>query len=112
MRSVAERYAVAAFAFLAAAVWLGVGLISGFACLLVFLLAAQAVRLYQQRSDAREEAQTSSRERRSRDSRIVAEEPSSSRRRSRSADRPASSRRLYDADREDLAWPAVGESSW
>jgi hypothetical protein len=52
-RSVAERYLVAAFAFMASATWLGVSLTSGFACLFVFVLAQQAGRLYQGRTNSR-----------------------------------------------------------
>ena len=44
-RSVA-RYLVAAFAFMAAATWVGISLTGGFTCLLVFVLTFQAVRLY------------------------------------------------------------------
>jgi hypothetical protein len=62
VRSVTERYLVAAFAFMAAATWLGVALIHGFICLLVALLASQAWRLYQRRADVR--ARTATRRRR------------------------------------------------
>lgn len=112
MRSVAERYAVAGFAFLAAAVWLGVGLIHGFACLFVFVLAFRAVRLYQRRSDSPGRVQASRRERQPRHPRVAAEEPSASPRRSRAADRPASSRRLYDADRDESGWMVASEPTW
>lgn len=49
-RSAVKRYLLAAFAFMAAAIWFGEGLTNGFACLLVFELALQAARLYQRRS--------------------------------------------------------------
>jgi hypothetical protein len=58
VRSVTERYVVAAFAFMATATWLGVALIHGLLCLLVALLASQAVRLYQRRTDTRGRATT------------------------------------------------------
>lgn len=112
MRLVAERYAVASFAFLAAAVWFGVGLIGAFACLFVFVLAFQAVRLYQQRSDSPGQEQASRRERQSRNSRVAVEEPSAASRRPRSADRPASSPRLYDADHDESGWMVASEPTW
>jgi hypothetical protein len=112
VRSVAERYAVAAFAFMAAAVWLGVGLTHGFACLLVFVLAVQAVRLYQRRSEARDRAGASSRDRRSRSERVPAEERSASSRRRPTSGRPSSSGLLYDGDRQEPGWPVAGEAAW
>lgn len=95
-RSVTERYAIAAAAFMAAAVWLGVGLVNGFLCLFVFLLAGQAVRIYQRRDDARERAVD--------------------RRRQQTRRRPAAERPSrsvpYDTDREQLDWQAVGDAAW
>lgn len=94
-RSVAERYAVAAFAFMAAATWLGVGLVHGLLCLLVALVGAQAMRIYQRRSDSR--ARTSARRRRARP-RPATERPQRS--------------RLYDSDTEEFDWPTAGDAAW
>jgi type III secretory pathway component EscV len=109
VRSVAERYLVAAFAFIAAATWLSVGLINGFACLFLSVLAFQAVRLYQRRSDSRGRAAT--RDRPSRSRRASAEERIPSRRH-RATDRPASSGHPYDADRDEYSWSAASEPAW
>lgn len=95
-RSATERYAVAAFAFMAAATWLGVGLIHGLLCLLVAGLAAQAVRIYQRRSDSRERAVAQRRHRR----------------RQRPAENRSPRSGLYDADRADVDWQAAGDAAW
>lgn len=103
-RSVAERYLVAAFAFMATATWLGVGLTSGFTCLLVFVLAFQAVRLYQRRGGSRSQRAGSRRERPSRYQPLTGEETElllpepSGHGRSRLSDR------VYDGDQES-GWP-------
>jgi hypothetical protein len=110
-RSVAERYLVAAFAFVAAATWLGVGLEHGLACLLVFVLAVQAVRLYQRRSSARSRHAPLRRERPSH------YEPSPQK---KDTPLPATSRRVrsrpsgrvYDGGREEIGRPVASEASW
>ncbi len=117
MRSVVERYLVAAFAFMAAAIWLGVGLKNGFACLLVFVLASQAVRLYQQRSGSRGHRAGSrherpSRERSSRPKRASVKErdipiPTPPR-----IERPRPSGRVYDGGHEEIGWPVPSEATW
>ena len=97
-RSGVERYAVAGVAFVAAATVLGVGLVDGLVCLAVFLVASQAVRAFQRRSDARTPA---ARERRPR---TRPEAPAIERR-----PRPG----VYDVDSVKLDWPAVGDAaSW
>jgi hypothetical protein len=111
VRSVAERYAVAAFAFMAAATWLGVGLTSGFACLFVFVMASQVVRLYQRRSGARSRGISSSRERRPRSQPASAEERSAFQT-APGRDRSRPSGRLYDGGREEFGRPAPSESAW
>jgi hypothetical protein len=95
-RSVAERYAVGAFAFMAAATWLGVGLTHGLMCLFVALLGSQATRIYQRRHDARTRstAQRSQRTRR----------PPAQERRQRSD--------VYDAGAEDYDRRAVADAAW
>lgn len=110
-RSVAKRYLVAAFAFMAAAIWLGVGLTSGFACLLVFVLALQAVRLYQRRSTVR-----------SRRTRSRREQPSRYESSPEEKDRPLPaapgrhrarpSGHVYDGGREEIGWPVPSEATW
>ena len=97
-RLVAERYAVAAFGFIAAATWLGVGLIHGLLCLLASLLAAQATRIYQRRSDSRSRVSARQRHRERARPRPVAERPQRS--------------RLYDGDGEDFDWPTAGDAAW
>lgn len=111
-RSLAARYLVAAFAFMAAAAWVGVSLTGGFTCLFVFVLALQAVRLYQRRSDSRSRRSSPRRERPSRHEpdwageQIPSSAPPARRDRSRSSDR------VYDGDREELGWPVAGEAAW
>jgi hypothetical protein len=46
-----QRYLIGAIAFAAAAVWSGVGLLSAFVCLLVFVIALLVVAAMQRRSD-------------------------------------------------------------
>ena len=95
VRSVAERYTVAAFAFVAAATWLGVGVVHGLLCLFVAALAAQATRFQQRRRDARSRA--------------------SARRRARARRPPAAHRpqrsRPYDTGAEIVDWAAVGDGA-
>jgi hypothetical protein len=117
VRSVAGRYLVGAFAFMAAATWLGVGLTSGFACLAVFLLASQAVRVYQQRSgsDSRRAGsrqERPSRERPSRSKRASAEERDVSIPAAPRIERPRPSGRVYDGDYEQLGWPVASDATW
>ena len=118
MRSVAERHLVAAFAFMAAAIWLGVGLTNGFACLLVFVLASQAVRVYQQRSgsDSRRAGsrqERPSRERPSRSKRSFAWAMGVSIPAAPRIERPRPSGRVYDGDRERLgSQPVASEATW
>ena len=109
-RSVAVRYLVAAFAFLAAAIWFGVGLKDGFACLLAFVLAFQAVRLYQLRSSVRSRRAPSRREKASR------HQPSLEQTDTRLPDatrsvRTGRSGRVYDVGREQTAWPLPSEAT-
>jgi hypothetical protein len=116
MRSVAERYLVAAFAFMAAAIWLGVSLTSGFACLFVFVLASQAVRLYQQRSGSDSRHAGSRRERPSRERSSYSNRVSTKEKDSIPAapriERPRPSGRLYDGDREEFGRPVASEATW
>ena len=110
-RSVAERYLVAAIAFVAAATWFGVGLEDGFACLLAFVLALQAVRLYQRRSSVRSRRAPSRRERPSRYESSPEEKerplPAASGR-----DRTRPSGHVYDGGREEIGWPVPSKATW
>lgn len=54
MKALAQRYAVAAMAFAAAAVWLGVGVVSGLECLLAFLVTSVAMDAVQRRNRVQE----------------------------------------------------------
>jgi hypothetical protein len=108
-RLVAARYTVAAFAFMAAATWLGVGLTSGFACLFVFVIACQAVRLYQRQSGSRARAGSrrkgrAYREAASAEEREISPPPAPTRSRHRSG-------RVYDGGREELGWPVASEAT-
>lgn len=111
-RSVIERYLVAAFAFLAAAAWLGVGLENGFACLFAFVLTFQAVRVYQRRSDVRSRRAPSRRQRPTR------HEPPSVEGREMPApvnsgrDPAKRSSQLYDGDRDGIGWAIPSEATW
>jgi hypothetical protein len=111
-RTVAARYLVAAFAFMAAATWLGVGLTSGFTCLLVFVMALQAVRLYQRRNDLRTRRAGSRRERPSRHKPVPAEERSTSSPAPSRRERSRPSGRAYDGGREQTGWPPASEATW
>jgi hypothetical protein len=110
-RSVAERYLVAAFAFMAAATWLGVSLTAAFTCLLVFVLAFQAVRLYQRRSASRSRRSRSARVRRSHHESEVAQDTDISVRAPSTRDRSRSGGRLYDEEREEVGWPVSSEAT-
>ena len=111
MGSVIARYLVAAFAFIAAATWVGISLTGGLKCLFVFVLALQVVRLYQRRSDARSTRSRARRERPSRDQAALAEEniisPPALARRDRSR-----SSGVYDSNREMDGWPVAREAAW
>jgi hypothetical protein len=110
--SVAARYAVAAFAFMAAATWLGVGLTSGLTCLCVFVLAFQAVCLYQRRSGARSRRAGSRRERPFREEPASASDTDSRTPAASGSDRSRLSARFYDGDREEVGWPVANEAAW
>lgn len=109
MRSAAKRYAVAAIAFLAAAAWLGVALTSGFACLVVFVIALQIASAHQRRSGGGRQRTDAPGERPRR-------RPARSN--ERSALRPAEparvrpARRIYDGGSTDLNWPVPSEATW
>lgn len=109
-RSIAARYAVGAFAFMAAATWLGVGLISGLSCLFVFVLAFQAVRVYQGRSSSAARRRGSRRERPSRHERASVEKRESSPPGASRTDRQRPRGRIYDGDREEFGRPVASEA--
>jgi hypothetical protein len=114
MRSVAARYLVASFAFMAAAAWLGVSLTGGFTCLLVFLVAFQAVRLQQRRSDSLNRRASSARANRARPTRERHGLAAAQTVPSRSAFRNERSQplgRVYDGDREDIGWSSASEAA-
>lgn len=111
-RSVAERYLVAAFAFMAAATWLGVGLQAGFECLLVFCLAFQAVRLYQRRTGSRGRAAKRRRDRGRLYAPTSAEPHDMSPLAAPGSDRARRSGRVYDGGHEDSGWPVATEATW
>jgi hypothetical protein len=103
---------VAAFAFMAAATWVGISLTGGFTCLFVFVLAFQAVRLYQRRSDSRSRRSSSRHERPSRYEPVLAEEKTITSPARPRSDRSRSAGRVYDADREQIGWPVASEAAW
>lgn len=112
MKSVAARYLIAAFAFMDAALWLGISLTSSFTCLFVFVLTFQAVRLYQRRSDLRRRRTKVRRERPSHFEPVLTEEtitpsPAPSRR-----VRSQPSGEIYDGHREEVGWPVTSEATW
>jgi hypothetical protein len=111
-RLVAARYLVAAFAFMAAATWFGVGLKSGFGCLFVFVLALQVVRLYQRRSAAGGRRTGPRRERRSGFKPVSGEETELLLPVLSGSDRSRPSRRVFDSDREEFGWPVASEAIW
>jgi hypothetical protein len=111
MRVVA-RYLVAAFAFVAAAIWVGVSLTGGVECLFVFVLAFQAVLLYHRRSDSRSRPATSRRERASRYEPALSDEASISASAPPQRSRSRSAMRVYDADREGFGVPVASQATW
>lgn len=111
VRSVAERYAVGAVAFMAAAAWLGVSLTNGLICVFVFVLAMRAVRLYQLRSSSRTRDKSRSDPRRHREP-ASTQEATSSPAREPTRTRVPRSGRLYDGAHEDLGWPVPSEARW
>jgi hypothetical protein len=112
VRSVAARYLVAAFAFMAAAIWFGLSLTGSFACLLVFVLALQVGRVYQRRSDLRSRRSPARRERPSRHEVAMAEEEIAPSPPPPRHARSRSSGRVYDGGREDFANPVASEAAW
>ena len=99
VRSVAGRNSVAAFTFVVAAVWLGVSLMRGLECLLVFMLVSGAMRLYQLRSDSRDRARVDVGRRAQRESQM------------KSGAASKSAQRRWD-DRAEPDWPTAGEPAW
>jgi len=107
MKSLAQRYLIAAIGFAAAAVWLGVGLVKGLECLLAFLLVSLIVAVVQQRQVAVERrhvrhamsAPASTRRREQRD------EARDRRRARRSQSSPWPSRSLYVDEADSGEWP-------
>jgi membrane protein implicated in regulation of membrane protease activity len=102
---VIARYLVAAFAFIAAATWVGISLTGGLKCLFVFVLALQAVRLYQRRRRP-----ASRRERPSREQAALAEEKIISSPVPPRRDRSRSSG-VYSGNRQADGWPMASEAA-
>ena len=111
VRSVAERYAVGAVAFMVAAAALGVGVVNGFICLVVFVLAVRAVRLYQLRSSSRTRAGSRSDARRHREP-APAHERTTSPPRTPARGQARASGRVYDGAHEDRGWPVPSGATW
>jgi len=111
-RSVAARYLIAAFAFMDAALWLGISLSDSFICLLVFVLTLHAVRLYQRRSHVRRRRTSSRRERPYRYEPAPAEETITTSPSPPPRERSQPSGEIYDGDREEVGWPTAGEATW
>jgi hypothetical protein len=110
VRSAIARYLVAAFAFIAAATWVGISLTGGLKCLFVFVLALQAVRLYQRRHDQRSRRPASRRERPSREQAALAEEKIISSPVPPRRDRSRSSG-VYSGNRQADDWPMASEAA-
>jgi hypothetical protein len=111
VRSAAKRYALAALAFLASAVWLGVSLTNGLACLLVFVAALQAAQLYQRRKRLRTRTASARGDRPERYDPAPAEVQQTSLPPGSARDRSRASSRIYDGDRESLGWAAASEAT-
>lgn len=95
-----QRNLTAALVFAVAALWLGLGLISAFECLLMFGLASTLVRVLQRRHGLAKPAKTrASKKRRSR--------PANPRPR-----RPAQTPRLGDGGTQTADWPHRAEPNW
>lgn len=101
MRRFVQRNLIAALVFAVAALWLGLGLISAFECLLMFGLSSTLVRVLQRRHGLAKPAKThASKKRRSR--------PANPRHR-----RPAqTTRRLGGGGTETADWPHRAEPNW
>jgi hypothetical protein len=98
MRRFLQRNLTAALVFAVAALWLGLGLVSAFECLLMFGLASTLVGVIQRRQGLAKPAKARA----------------SNKKRSRSAHsrRSAQSPRLGDGGAETADWPHLAETNW
>ena len=111
MKLVVERYLAAGFAFVVAAVWAGVGLVSAFECLLAFALASLVVGVVQRRRVVESSRGGRAGARRPGERRARPGDPADeTRRHSRDGARP--SRALYDDEVAGDEWPRLAERRW
>lgn len=111
MGRVVQRYLIAAIAFAVAALATGVGLVSAFECLLVFVLASLGVAVVQARSVAAERRASRSVRGRSHDRRAAGGREQ--RGRHEHAVSPSRARRQpYDDDADSGEWPRLAEPHW
>jgi hypothetical protein len=107
MKSIALRYLIATVFFVAAELWVGIGLLSGLKCLGAFALASLVVGVVERRrlvaARSRARRSSGSRSRRSRDHEHSA--PSS-------RPRPPRPRPLYDDETVGSEWPQLAEHRW
>jgi hypothetical protein len=108
MKSIAQRYLIATVFFVAAELWVGIGLLSGLQCLLAFTLASAVVAVVQRRRlvAARGRARASARggARRSR--------PAAAAPRTRPRPLPPEPKPLYDDDSASVGWPQMARDRW
>jgi len=110
LKSVAQRYLIAAVAFVAVAPWLGVGIVSGLECLLAFVLTLLVVGVVQRRRLVAE----GGRARRPTRSRPPARRPRTADARDRRPARRAAEPPMafYDDEAATGDWPRFAESNW
>jgi hypothetical protein len=105
MKAIAQRYLIATVFFVAAEVWVGIGLVGGLKCLGAFALATLVVWVAQRRrlvaAGRRTRRSSGSRSRQRR-----AHEHSTPR------PRPARPRPLYDDETAGSEWPQLAEHRW
>jgi hypothetical protein len=97
-----QRYLPAAVAFVAAALWTGVGIVAGFECLLAFAVVALVVTAVQRRNDVAA--------RRARSSRASRRVPARTSRERSTSEWPVRPRSLEDD--ETGSWQRVGRPDW
>lgn len=102
MKSLVQRYLIAAVGFCVAAAWFGVALERGLECLLAFLLTLLVVTVVQRR---RRVAQRHVRHR-------EAADPGARRQSRRPPPHSRPSRTLYDDENDGGDWPRLAERHW
>jgi hypothetical protein len=108
VKRITQRYLIAAGVFAVAALLSGVGLVSGFECLLAFVVTSLVVGVVQRRQLAAEDPRSVRPRSRSRRRPRAAESRDSR----RSVPRSRPSRVVYDDEVEAVEWPQLADHGW